>query len=228
MTHASPLTPHTSPPVIAIDGPTASGKGTVAARVAERLGFHYLDSGALYRLVALAAVRHGIALSDENALARLALALDIRFGDGEVWLDGTEVGDAIRTEQAGQNASLVAAMPLVRTAMLERQRAFLQSPGLVCDGRDMASVVFPNATLKVFLTASVEARADRRTKQLKQKGMSAIMADVVKDLRIRDERDMTRPVAPLRHLEDAQLLDTTEISAEEAVERILGWYRNPR
>ena len=228
MNSSSLLDPHASPPVIAIDGPTASGKGTVAARVAERLGFHYLDSGALYRLVALAAAQRGIDLDNENALARLALSLDIRFGDGKVWLDGTEVGDAIRTEQVGQNASLVAAMPPVRDAMLERQRSFLQTPGLVCDGRDMGSVVFPNATLKVFLTASVEARADRRTKQLKQKGMSAIMADVVKDLRIRDERDMTRPVAPLRHLQDAQLLDTTEISAEEAVERILGWYRNLR
>ncbi len=215
-------------PVIAIDGPTASGKGTVAERVARRLGFHYLDSGALYRLVALATTRRGLALTDTDAVAAVAAGLDVRFEEGKVWLDGVDVSQAIRTEEAGQNASLVAAMPPVRDALLTRQRAFHQPPGLVCDGRDMGSVVFPAADLKIYLTASVEARAERRTKQLIEKGMSAIMADVVRDLRTRDERDMSRPVAPLRHLEDARLLETSEISADDAVERILAWYREIR
>lgn len=219
------LNPPSSPPVIAIDGPTASGKGTVAERLAARLGFHYLDSGALYRLVAVAAARRGAALDDGDALAAIAARLDVRFEAGRVWLDGADVTAAIRTEEAGLNASQVAAMPPVRAALLARQRGFLQAPGLVCDGRDMGSVVFPGAALKIYLTASVAARAERRTKQLIEKGMSAIMADVVKDLRIRDERDSNRPVAPLRHLPDAQLLDTSDISADDAVERILGWYR---
>lgn len=212
-------------PVIAIDGPTASGKGTVAQRVADALGFHYLDSGSLYRLTALAASRAGQDLADESAVADTAAALDIRFADGKVWLNGRDVSDEIRSEIASQNASRVASLPAVREALLQRQRAFRQAPGLVCDGRDMGSVVFPDASLKVFLTASVEARADRRTKQLKEKGMSAIMADVVKELRIRDERDMSRPVAPLKHYPDAYLIDTTEISADEAVARILQQYR---
>lgn len=212
-------------PVIAIDGPTASGKGTVAQRVAERLGFHYLDSGSLYRLAALAGERAGVDLSDEAALAELASRLDIRFDGGKVWLAGQDVSDDIRSEHASQNASRVAALPAVREALLQRQRDFRQGPGLVCDGRDMGSVVFPDATVKFFLTASVEARADRRTKQLKEKGMSAIMADVVKELRIRDDRDMTRPVAPLKHYPDAYLIDTTHISAAEAVEEILGVYQ---
>lgn len=215
-------------PVIAIDGPTASGKGTVAQRVAGALGFHYLDSGSLYRLTALAAARAGQDLADQPAVARTAAALDIRFADGKVWLDGRDVSDEIRSEAASQNASRVASLPAVREALLQRQRAFRQLPGLVCDGRDMGSVVFPDAALKVFLTASVEARADRRTKQLKEKGMSAIMADVVKELRIRDERDMSRPVAPLKHYPDAYLIDTTEISADEAVDRILQQYRKVR
>jgi cytidylate kinase len=214
-------------PVIAIDGPTASGKGTVAQMVAERLGYHYLDSGSLYRLAALAAVRNGLALDTghESAIADIARGLDIRFVNDKTFLSGQDVSNEIRTEAAGQNASVVAALPLVRQALLERQRDFRTPPGLVCDGRDMASVVFPNADLKVFLTASVEARAERRTKQLKQKGMSAIMADVVKELRIRDDRDMNRPVAPLKRLSDAQLLDTTDISASEAVDRIISWYQ---
>ncbi len=212
-------------PVIAIDGPTASGKGTVAERVARRLGFHYLDSGALYRLTALAAGRRGVDLADAPAVAGVAAGLDVRFASGQIWLDGTDVTDAIRTEEAGQNASRVAALPAVRDALLTRQRAFREAPGLVCDGRDMGSVVFPAADLKIYLTASVQARAERRTKQLIEKGMSAIMADVVKELSIRDERDMSRPVAPLRHLPDARLLDTSAISADDAVERILGWYR---
>ncbi len=213
-------------PVIAIDGPTASGKGTVAQKVADRLGFHYLDSGSLYRLTAVAAQRAGLDLADENGVAKLAGELDVRFGDDKVWLEGEDVTDALRTEAASQNASRVAALPRVREALLQRQRNFRIAPGLVCDGRDMGSVVFPDATIKFFLTASVEARAERRTKQLKQKGMSAIMHDVVKELRIRDERDMSRPVAPLKHFSDAYLIDTTDISAAEAVEKILSLYRN--
>jgi cytidylate kinase len=217
-------------PVIAIDGPTASGKGTVAQRVAERLGWHYLDSGSLYRIAALAAVRAGRNLdaASENAVAAIARALDIRFVGDKVFLAGQDVSDDIRQESAGQNASIVAAMPLVRAALLQRQRDFRIKPGLVCDGRDMGSVVFPDADLKIFLTASVEARAERRTKQLKQKGMSVIMTDVVKELRIRDDRDMNRPIAPLQRLDDAQLLDTNEISADEAVERIIVWYQSKR
>lgn len=213
-------------PVIAIDGPTASGKGTVAQKVADRLGFHYLDSGSLYRLTALAAQRAGLNLADEVGVTKLAGTLDVRFGDDKVWLGGQDVTDEIRTEAVSQNASRVAAFPHVREALLKRQRDFRLAPGLVCDGRDMGSVVFPDATVKFFLTASVEARAERRTKQLKQKGMSAIMRDVVKELRVRDERDMSRPVAPLKHFPDAYLIDTTDISADDAVEKILGLYRN--
>ena len=212
-------------PVIAIDGPTASGKGTVAQKVANRLGFHYLDSGSLYRLTAVAAQRANVDLTDEQAVAKLAGALEVRFSDDKVWLATEDVTDAIRTEAAGQNASRVAALPLVRQRLLTRQRSFRIRPGLVCDGRDMGSVVFPDATCKFFLTASVEARAERRTKQLKEKGMSAIMPDVVKELRIRDERDMNRPVAPLKHYSDAYLIDTTDISADDAVEKILGLYQ---
>jgi CMP/dCMP kinase len=217
-----------SPPVVAIDGPTASGKGTVAQRVADVLGFHYLDSGALYRIAALAATRRGIPLDDESRVAAVARALDIRFLDDRVWLEGEDVADAIRTEAAGQNASKVASLPAVRDALMARQRAFAEAPGLVADGRDMGSVVFPGAVLKIFLTASVEARAQRRLNQLIQKGMSAILADVVKELRTRDERDTNRPIAPLKRLADAQLLDTTEISADEAVQQILRWYADGR
>ena len=212
-------------PVIAIDGPTASGKGTVAQRIAETLGFHYLDSGSLYRLVALAATGGGIDLNEESALATLAAGLEVRFAEGRIWMDEREVTDEIRTEVVSQNASRVASLPKVREALLKRQRNFRQSPGLVCDGRDMGSVVFPDATAKFFLTASVEARAERRTKQLNEKGMSAIMADVVKELRARDERDSNRPVAPLKHYSDAYLIDTTDISADFAVDRILSQYR---
>lgn len=212
-------------PVIAIDGPTASGKGTVAQQVASQLGFHYLDSGSLYRLAALAAERQGIDLTDEKAVAAAAKNLDIRFSDDRIYLDGDDVSEAIRTELASQNASRVAALPAVRAALTERQRAFRRAPGLVCDGRDMGSVIFPNADVKVFLTASVEARAERRTNQLKQKGISAILADVVKELRIRDERDSNRQIAPLKKLDDAYLLDTTAISADDAVQQVLAWVK---
>ena len=208
-------------PVIAIDGPTASGKGTVAQRVAERLGFHYLDSGSLYRLAALAAIKQGQDLADAEAVTKIAANMDVTFRDGKTLLDGRDVGDEIRTEAASQNASRVAALPSVRNALLNLQRDFRAAPGLVADGRDMGSVVFSDAVLKVYLTASAEARAERRTKQLKEKGMSAIMSDVVKELCARDERDMNRPVAPLKHYSDAYLIDTTGISADVAVQKIL-------
>ena len=208
-------------PVIAIDGPTASGKGTVAQRVAERLGFHYLDSGSLYRLAALAAIKQGQDLADAEAVTKIAANMDVTFRDGKTLLDGRDVGDEIRTEAASQNASRVAALPSVRNALLNLQRDFRAAPGLVADGRDMGSVVFSDAVLKVYLTASAEARAERRTKQLKEKGMSAIMNDVVKELCARDERDMNRPVAPLKHYSDAYLIDTTGISADVAVQKIL-------
>ena len=214
-------------PVIAIDGPTASGKGTVAQRVAERLGFHYLDSGSLYRLVALAAIKQGQDLADAEAVTKIAANMDVAFRNGRTLLDGRDVGDEIRTEAASQNASRVAALPSVRTALLNLQRDFRAAPGLVADGRDMGSVVFSDAVLKVYLTASAEARAERRTKQLKEKGMSAIMTDVVKELRARDERDMNRPVAPLKLYSDAYLIDTTGISADEAVQKILSLDRKP-
>ncbi|MFM7294309.1 MAG: (d)CMP kinase [Burkholderiales bacterium] len=213
-------------PVIAIDGPTASGKGTVAQRVATALGFHYLDSGALYRLTALAALKQGADLNDENRVAEVARSLNLQFFADKVILDGEDVSEQIRTESASQNASRVAAFPTVRSALTERQRAFRLAPGLVCDGRDMASVIFPDAQLKIFLTASVEARAERRTNQLKQKGNSAILADVVKELRTRDERDSNRQVAPLKKLDDAYLLDTTAISADAAVEQVLNWAKD--
>ncbi|MFN6171115.1 MAG: (d)CMP kinase [Burkholderiales bacterium] len=213
-------------PVIAIDGPTASGKGTVAQRVATALGFHYLDSGALDRLTSLAAQQQGIELKDEKQVAEVARRLNLQFFADKVILDGEDVSELIRTESASQNASRVAAFPTVRSVLTERQRAFRVAPGLVCDGRDMASVIFPDAQLKIFLTASVEARAERRTNQLKQKGNSAILADVVKELRTRDERDSNRQVAPLRKLDDAYLLDTTEISADSAVEQVLDWAKD--
>jgi cytidylate kinase len=211
--------------VIAIDGPSASGKGTVAARVASALGYHYLDSGALYRLVALAARRSAVDLDDEPRLARLAAAMDVAFGEGSVTLGGEEVGAALRSEEAGVAASRVAARPAVREALLARQHGFRRPPGLVADGRDMGSIVFPNAPLKVFLTADVGTRAQRRYKQLMEKGMYAKIEDVVEELRRRDERDTTRPVAPLKHYPDAIFLDTTGLSIDQAVDEILGWWR---
>jgi cytidylate kinase len=215
-----------SVPVIAIDGPSASGKGTVAERVARLLAFHYLDSGALYRLVAVAAARAGVSLSDESGLAAIAFAMPIAFHDGKAWLCEEDVTDALRTEEAGTAASRVAACPAVRTALLERQRGFRRLPGLVAEGRDMGSVVFPDALLKVFLTADVAIRAQRRHKQLMAKGMYAKMPDVVEDLRRRDERDSSRPVAPLKHYPDALFLDTTPLSVDAAVDQIVHWYRD--
>jgi len=212
-------------PVIAIDGPSASGKGTVAANVAKALGFHSLDSGALYRLATLAALRAGASLDDEAALAAIAAAMQIEFLDGRTWLDGREVTAEVRTEEVSAAASRVAVQPAVRRALFERQRAFRRPPGLVAEGRDMGSVVFPDAVLKVYLTASMETRAERRYKQLIEKGMYAKMADVVEELRRRDERDRSRPVAPLKHYPDAIFLDTSGLSVEEAVDRILAWWR---
>ncbi len=211
-----------SSPVIAIDGPSASGKGTVAARVAEALGFQYLDSGALYRLVALKGLRGGTALDDAAGLSDAAGGMAVTFRDGRTWLDGEDVPQALRAEDVGAAASRVAAIPEVRHRLLARQRGFRAPPGLVADGRDMGSVVFPDAALKVFLTAAVDTRAQRRHKQLMEKGMYAKMTDVVEELRRRDERDSTRPVAPLKHYPDAVFLDTTGISIDEAVQRILG------
>ena len=213
-------------PVIAIDGPSASGKGTVAAGVASALGFHYLDSGALYRLVALAARDAGASIEEEEArLAELARAMDVDFRGGAIWLGGKDVTAALRSEEIGVAASQVASRPAVRAALLERQRSLRRPPGLVADGRDMGAIVFPDAALKVFLTAAVETRAERRYKQLKEKGMYAKMPDVVEELRRRDERDSARPVAPLKHYPDAIFLDTTGVSADQAVQQILGWWR---
>ncbi len=215
-------------PVIAIDGPSASGKGTVAQRVAEALGFHYLDSGALYRLATLAAIERGIDPGDEAGLAEGAAAMAIDFRDGRAWLEGREVDADLRTEAVSAATSRVAAHPAVRQALLSRQRGFRRPPGLVADGRDMGSIVFPDAPLKVFLTADMETRAERRYKQLIEKGMYAKMPDVVEELRRRDERDSSRPVAPLRHYPDALFLDTTGLSIDQAVARILEWWNERR
>ena len=212
-------------PVIAIDGPSASGKGTVAARVAEALGFAYLDSGALYRLTALAAQRAGVAWDDEGGVAALAATLDVEFQGEEIRLAGVPVGDAIRSEEISAGASRVAALPAVREALLFRQRAFNRLPGLVGDGRDMGSVIFPQARLKVFLTATAEERATRRYKQLIGKGFSANLPDLLADLQQRDERDAQRSVAPLRQEADAQLLDTTSLSIDQAVAQVLAWFK---
>ncbi len=212
-------------PVIAIDGPSASGKGTVAQLVAQQLGYHYLDSGALYRLLALAAQQHGVAPDDEAALAGLAARMEIRFEGADIWLGGAKVGDELRGEECASAASKVAALPAVRAALLDKQHAFRRAPGLVADGRDMASVVFPDAVLKVFLTASAEARAERRYKQLMEKGISANIAALLQDIQARDERDTQRSVAPLQQAPGASLLDTTALNIEQAVHEVLTRYR---
>ncbi|GBL45001.1 5-Enolpyruvylshikimate-3-phosphate synthase [Sulfuriferula multivorans] len=212
-------------PVIAIDGPSASGKGTVAALVAQALGFHYLDSGALYRLTALAAQKHAIALDDEAALAQLARNLKVRFDRNEIWLDDERVSDELRTEIIGNGASKVAALPAVRSALLERQHAFRLAPGLVTDGRDMGSVVFPDAAVKIFLTASAEERAQRRYKQLMEKGFSANLTNLLEELRERDARDAARSIAPLKQGADATLLETTHLTIDQAVASVLASYQ---
>lgn len=211
-------------PVITIDGPTASGKGTVAHRVADKLGYHYLDSGALYRLTALTALRRGTELHDEHALAKLAEHLPCSFAGGEILLAHENVSDAIRAEAVGNTASKIAALPAVRQALFALQLGFRKAPGLVADGRDMGTVIFPHAPLKVFLTASVEARAQRRYKQLIDKGISASMEDLLKDLTARDDRDTHRAIAPLVPAEGAHVLDTSGMTADEAVELVLKWH----
>jgi 3-phosphoshikimate 1-carboxyvinyltransferase len=208
-------------PVIAIDGPSASGKGTVAKLVAARLGYHYLDSGALYRLLALATERDEVPLSDETGLAALAERMEVRFEGEKIWLDGALVGDELRSERCAAVASKVAAMPKVRAALLAKQHAFRRAPGLVADGRDMGSVVFPDAELKIFLTASAEARAERRYKQLMEKGIDANISALLLDIRVRDERDTQRNVSPLQQAPGANLLDTTSLNIEQAVQEIL-------
>lgn len=213
-------------PVITIDGPTASGKGTVAHRVAKHLGFHYLDSGALYRLTALSASRRGIALDDEDALANLARVLPCQFVKGHVLLDGEDVTDAVRAEAIGVAASKIAVLPKVRQALFDLQVAFRYLPGLVADGRDMGTVIFPDATQKVYLTASVDARASRRYKQLKEKGFPATMEDLVKDLAERDARDTARSAAPLKPAPGAYILDTSEMTVDQAVQTVLDLYVN--
>jgi len=212
-------------PVIAIDGPSASGKGTVAALVARELGFHYLDSGAIYRVTAYAAQQGGVALDDEPGLVALAHRIELRFDGVEVYLNGAAVGDVIRSEDAGRAASRIAALPSLRAALLDLQRGFRRPPGLVTDGRDMGSVVFPDATLKIFLTASAEERAQRRYKQLIEKGFDASLAALLQDLRERDARDAARSAAPLQQTADAALLDTTGLTIQQAVEQVLQWFR---
>jgi cytidylate kinase len=220
----------TSSPVIAIDGPSGSGKGTVSRQLATRLGWHYLDSGALYRLVALAALRRPIPLDDAAGLATLAATIEVRFvpsAEAErIYLGETEVAGELRTEHAGEAASVVAAIPAVRNALLQRQRDFVRPPGLVADGRDMGTVVFPSAVLKVFLTASANERAVRRHKQLKEKGIDVSLPDLSGDIAQRDARDANRAVAPLRPAPDAQVIDSTSLTPEEVVARILLWLKD--
>ncbi len=213
-------------PVLCIDGPTASGKGTLASRVAQQLGYHYLDSGALYRITALAAVRAGLALdvAHEHSIAHMAERLSIRFDGDRVFLDGEDISDAIRTEGAGMNASQVSALPAVRTALVALQQSFRRLPGLVADGRDMGTVIFPDAPLKVYLTASAGKRAERRHKQLISKGISANIDTLRADLEARDLRDSSRAVAPLKPAQDALLLDNSEQSIDESVARVLEWW----
>lgn len=212
-------------PVITIDGPSGVGKGTLSRKLAQHLGWHFLDSGALYRILALAAQRRGVADQDEAGLARLADALAIRFEEGsdasaEIFVDGERVTSAIRADEVGAFASRIAVLPQVRAALLERQRRFRQPPGLVADGRDMGTVVFPDATLKIFLTASVEERARRRQKQLREHGVSVNLHEISRDIEARDNRDRTRAVAPLKPAADAKVLDTSGQSVEKSFDEL--------
>jgi cytidylate kinase len=215
----------TGVPVIAIDGPTASGKGTVAWRVAQALGFHCLDSGAIYRILGLLAMEHGLDLDDASTIAALAARIDPEFRGEAILVGGRDLASAIRSESAGQAASRVAALPAVRAALVGLQRRQRRSPGLVADGRDMGTVVFPDARLKVFLEADVEERARRRLKQLIDKGIPATFPALLQGLRERDERDRNRTVAPLFPAQDARILDSTALGADEVVARVLEWFR---
>ncbi|MBN8488569.1 MAG: bifunctional 3-phosphoshikimate 1-carboxyvinyltransferase/cytidylate kinase [Burkholderiales bacterium] len=215
-------------PVIAVDGPTASGKGTLAAELAARLGYHLLDSGALYRAAALAARAAGVPLDDGAGVARTAAGMALRFQGQQIWLDGRDISDELRLETTGALASQVSVHPAVRQALHELQLSFAQVPGLVADGRDMGTVVFPGAPLKVFLTASADQRAERRYKQLISKGISANIDSLRADIRARDERDMNRSAAPLKPAEDAVLLDNSQLGIEESVQRCLGWWHERR
>jgi CMP/dCMP kinase len=213
-------------PVITIDGASGTGKGTVSQILATRMGWNFLDSGALYRVLALAAQKHSVALDNEKALEVLGEHLDVQFVVQEsqstrIILEGEDVTDVIRTEKAGNAASQIAALPAVRASLLSRQRAFREPPGLIADGRDMGTVVFPDAELKVFLTASPEERALRRYNQLKERGISVTLSDLIKELRERDRRDQERTVAPLKPAEDAIRIDTDRLSIEQVVERIV-------
>lgn len=213
------------PPVIAIDGPSASGKGTVAQGVAAALGYHYLNSGALYRAVAVAAIKAGSDLEMESIVSDIALNLNAKFSGDSVELEGLDITDAIRSEAVSTAASRIAAHEKVRAALLERQRGFRRPPGLVADGRDMGSVVFPDAVLKIYLTAGPEARALRRHKQLLGKGLDANMAALLQDIRERDQRDSARATAPLKMGADAVLIDTTHMTAADAMAQVLALYQ---
>jgi cytidylate kinase len=208
-------------PIITIDGPTASGKGTVADHVARALGWHVLDSGALYRLTALSVVGQGVDLDDVDALAAAARGLDVEFREGRISMGGEDVTAAIRQERIGELASRIAAQAPVRAALLDRQRRFLRPPGLVADGRDMGTVVFPEAQLKIFLVADVDSRAARRCKQLKEKGISANLAALLEDMRARDARDRNREVSPLVPAADARTIDSSDLSIDETVNAVL-------
>lgn len=215
-----------SVPVITVDGPSGVGKGTISQLLAHRLGWHFLDSGALYRLTALAAQRHQVLLDDEAGVASIAATLDVEFrteiqGDARVILENQDVSNDIRTEQAGNNASKVAALPAVREALLQRQRNFAQPPGLIADGRDMGTTVFPRADVKIFLTASAQVRAERRYKQLKEKGFDANLSSLIEEIEQRDERDRTRSASPLRPAADAITIDTSSKGIDEVFAEVL-------
>ncbi len=212
---------NTPVPVITVDGPSGTGKGTLCQRLATKLNWHFLDSGALYRVLAMAALKHGVELDNEEQLSSMARVLDVSFDDDHVILEMDDVSDAIRTEECGNNASKVAALPMVRSALLSRQHDFRQSPGLVADGRDMGTVVFMDAELKIFLTASAKERAQRRHKQLKDKGIDVSLARLVQDISERDARDRERTVSPLRPADDAIELDTSELGIDDVFAEVM-------